>query len=77
MKRLTKTKAIVFFAVMMLFITPCLLVLSEGESLAPNIIGYAYILSMLAICKFTRVGSMIDRMSEASHFVLFHQRMED
>lgn len=51
-------KDLIFFCVMSIIVAPCLLSLSGGDNIIPNIVGVMYIIALYVASK-TKVGKMV------------------
>lgn len=59
-----KFKELLTFVMVIVMLLPCILVVNESDTFVPNIIGLAYIISLMLIAKTDFGQKMIDKIDK-------------
>jgi hypothetical protein len=59
-----KFKELLTFVMVIVVLLPCILVVNESDTFTPNIIGLAYVISLMLIAKTDFGKKMIDKIDK-------------
>ena len=62
MKSKIQTIAIIIVGVVVAL--PCIMIFNDNESFLPNFIGLAYLVGLIAFCKYTKLGKCFAKKLE-------------